>query len=93
MVDIKTVEKTAHLARIQLKEEEKEVLGKQFLDILAFVEQLQEVNTEGIEPYQHSMCTPMREDLPGECLSQEDAVFNAPQKEKGFFVVPRVVEV
>ncbi|MGC8852448.1 MAG: Asp-tRNA(Asn)/Glu-tRNA(Gln) amidotransferase subunit GatC, partial [Hydrogenobacter sp.] len=71
----------------------KEVLGRQFLDILAFIEQLQEVDTEGIEPYQYSVCTPLREDIPGECLSQEDALLNAPQKEKGFFVVPRVVEV
>ncbi|WP_340689947.1 Asp-tRNA(Asn)/Glu-tRNA(Gln) amidotransferase subunit GatC [Hydrogenobacter thermophilus] len=93
MVDIKTVEKTAYLARIELKEHEKEVLGRQFLDILTFVEQLKEVNTEGVEGMEYQVCTPLREDIPGECLSQEEATFNAPQRERGFFVVPRVVEV
>lgn len=93
MVDIKTVEKTAYLARIELKDHEKEILSRQFLDILAFVEQLKEVDTEGVEPIAYHICTPLREDIPSECLSQEEAILNAPQGEGGFFVVPRVVEV
>ncbi len=94
MVDINTVKKIAYLARIELSKEEEEILGKQLMDIIGFVHQLSEVDTQGIEPF--SMLprgTPMREDSPQKGLSQEEALMNAPQKAAGFFVVPRIVEV
>ncbi len=94
MIDVATVIKVSHLARLKLTKHEKETLSKQLMDILSFVQQLSQVDTEGVEPFSmYSQGTPMREDLPQRVLSQEEALLNAPQKEKGFFVVPRIVEV
>ena len=86
--------KIAGLARIKLSEEEVETFSLQFRDIINFVRQLEEVDTSGVAPFTPEFeKTPMREDVPGETFSQEEALMNAPQKEKGFFVVPRIVEV
>ncbi|MDQ7038940.1 MAG: Asp-tRNA(Asn)/Glu-tRNA(Gln) amidotransferase subunit GatC [Aquificota bacterium] len=94
MVDREWVERIARLARLKLTEEEVEVFQRQLGDILEFVNQLNELDTEGVEPYiEQAERTPMREDVPGESLSQEEALMNAPESEGGFFVVPRVVEV
>ena len=94
MVDLQTVKKMAHLARLELSEDEKRTLGSQLLDILNFVQQLSEVNTDNIESLDIlTGGTPMREDIPQKTLSQEDALMNAPQRVNGFFVVPRIVEV
>jgi len=90
---IEVVEKVAKLARLELKEEEKELFAKQFRDILSFVEKLKEVDTEGVEPFTYGGAPYLREDQEGETLSPELALMNAPQRENGFFVVPRVVEV
>ncbi|WP_457600281.1 Asp-tRNA(Asn)/Glu-tRNA(Gln) amidotransferase subunit GatC [Hydrogenivirga sp.] len=94
MVDRNWVEKIALLARLKLTEEEVETFSRQLGDILSFVEQLGELDTSEVEPYiQNVEETPMREDKPGESLSQEEALKNAPERENGFFVVPRIVEV
>jgi len=58
------------------------------------VEQLSELDTSDVEPYiQKTEATPMREDRAGTSLSREEALMNAPEREGGFFVVPRIVEV
>ena len=94
MVDKDWVKKVAHLARLELKEEEAEVFSRQMKDILDFVKQLEEVDTSQVEPYIEKVKeTPMREDSPHTCLPQDKALMNAPQREDGFFVVPRIVEV
>ncbi len=94
MVDREWVKKIAHLSRLKLKEEEIEVFRRQLSDILSFVQQLEELDTSNVEPYiQGSEETPMREDRKGKTLSQEEALMNAPERENGFFVVPRIVEV
>ncbi len=94
MVDRDWVLKIAHLARLKLTEEEVELFQKQLGDILEFVNKLNEVNTEGVEPFiLFSESTPMREDEPEPSLDREKALMNAPEREDGFFVVPRVVEV
>ncbi len=94
MVDVEKVKKVAHLARLELSKEEEERLGRQLVDIIEFVRQLSEVDTEGVEPFRMSTHgTPMREDIPQKGLSQEEALLNAPQRAEGFFVVPRIVEV
>ncbi len=88
------MERIAHLARLSLSEDEVEMFRSQLGDILRFVQQLGDLDTEGVDPYiERAETTPMREDEPGESLSQEEALMNAPEKEGGFFVVPRVVEV
>ncbi|MCS6875455.1 MAG: Asp-tRNA(Asn)/Glu-tRNA(Gln) amidotransferase subunit GatC [Aquificaceae bacterium] len=87
------VEKVAHLARLSLKEEEKQQLGEQLNNILNFVQQLQEVNTEGVEPFLPSFEeTPMREDEQAKDFEPELILRQAPEAEPSFFVVPRVVE-
>jgi len=93
-VDRDWVLKIARLANLELKEEEVELFQKQLADILNFVSQLEELDTKGVEPYiQEFTETPMREDVPKPSLPREKALMNAPEKEEGFFVVPRVVEV
>ena len=87
------VEHVAHLARLELTEPEKTLFGEQLSQILTFVEQLQEVPTEGVPPTasvvkQESV---LREDIPREGLSQEQALRNAPEAHDGFFVVPKIL--
>lgn len=93
MIDPKVVLKVAYLARLQLTDEEVELFSKQLGDILDFVNQMNEVNTEGVEPFVLDYGkTPMREDKPGETLPREEIEKNAPQFENGYFVVPRIFE-
>jgi aspartyl-tRNA(Asn)/glutamyl-tRNA(Gln) amidotransferase subunit C len=88
------VEKVAQLARLKLTEEEKETIGKQLLSILEFVNQLNEVNTEGVDAVWYGQeGTPLREDVPKGEFSQEKALANAPERENGFFVVPKILEL
>jgi len=94
MVDREWVLKIAYLARLKLREEEIELFQKQLGDILSFIDKLKELDTENVEPYiQEFKETPMRDDDPRPSLDREKALMNAPEREDGFFVVPRVVEV
>lgn len=89
----KEVEHVAQLARLDLTEPEKSLFGEQLSQILTFVGQLQEVSTEGI-PLTASVAdqdSVLREDLPREGLSQEQALRNAPGSHDGFFVVPKIL--
>ncbi len=93
-VDADIVRRIAHLARIAVKEEEIDHLKGELNAILAFVEQLQEVNVEGVEPM--TSVTPMtmkkRQDVVTDGGIAEDIVRNAPASEDHFFLVPKVVE-
>ena len=93
-VDAATVRRIAHLARIAVKDEEVEHLKDELNGILAFVEQLSEVNVEGVEPM--TSVTPMamkqREDVVTDGGIAEDIVKNAPATADHFFLVPKVVE-
>jgi aspartyl-tRNA(Asn)/glutamyl-tRNA(Gln) amidotransferase subunit C len=93
-VDAKTVRRIAHLARIAVADDEVEDLKAELNAILAFVEQLSEVNIEGIEPM--TSVTPMamkkREDLVTDGEIPDLVVKNAPARQDHFFVVPKVVE-
>ncbi len=93
-VDISTVKRVAHLARIAVSEADAERMTGQLNAILGFVEQLNEVNVDGVEPM--TSVTPMamkkREDLVDDGRKAADIVANAPIHEENFFVVPKVVE-
>ena len=93
-VDAATVRRIAHLARIAVKDEEVEHLQGELNAILAFVEQLGEVNVEGVEPM--TSVTPMqlrrRQDAVTDGGYAERIVANAPLSEDNFFMVPKVVE-
>lgn len=93
-VDAETVRRIAHLARIAVAKDEIEHLGAELNAMLAFVEQLAEVNVDGVEPM--TSVTPMtmkkRADVVTDGGIAEDIVRNAPMSEENFFLVPKVVE-
>ena len=93
-VDAKTVQRIAHLARIAVADDEVERLEGELNAILAFIEQLSEVDVEGVDPM--TSVTPMvmkkREDKVTEGEIPDLIVKNAPAREDHFFVVPKVVE-
>jgi aspartyl-tRNA(Asn)/glutamyl-tRNA(Gln) amidotransferase subunit C len=93
-VDAKTVRRIAHLARIAVEDDEIEHLRGELNAILAFVEQLGEVDVTGVEPM--SSVTPMemkkRADVVTDGGDPEAILKNAPAREGDYFVVPKVVE-
>ena len=93
-VDADTVRRIAHLARVAVAEDEVEHLRGELNSILAFDEQLSEVDVTGVEPM--TSVTPMemkkREDRVTDGDIPDDIVRNAPAAEDHFFVVPKVVE-
>lgn len=93
-IDKKTVEYVAHLSRIELEPKELEKLSRQLEDIVSFIDQLKEVGIKDITPTSHILPLEnvLRADTPGESLSIEQALKNAPRKEGNFFVVPKVIE-
>jgi len=93
-VDAATVRRIAHLARIAVGEDEVEDLKRELNAILAFVEQLTEVNVDGVEPMTSVIPMEMKK-RPDEVTDggiPDDILKNAPATEDGFFVVPKVVE-
>lgn len=93
-VDAATVRRIAHLARIAVKDEDIAHLQGELNAMLAFVEQLSEVNVEGVAPM--TSVTPMamkqREDVVTDGSIADAIVANAPATEDHFFLVPKVVE-
>lgn len=93
-IDIKTAKKVAHLARIEVAEAALPPLADALSNILAFMEQLNEVDIEGVEPM--SSVTPMalkrRKDEVTDGGYPEQILANAPDTREGFFAVPKVVE-
>ncbi|MBK5568869.1 Asp-tRNA(Asn)/Glu-tRNA(Gln) amidotransferase subunit GatC [Ensifer sp. SSB1] len=93
-VDLATVKRVARLARIAVSEEEAERMMGELNGILGFVEQLSEVNVEGVEPM--TSVTPMdmkkRTDAVSDGNKADDIVANAPNSDRNFFLVPKVVE-
>jgi aspartyl-tRNA(Asn)/glutamyl-tRNA(Gln) amidotransferase subunit C len=93
-VDAQTVRRIAHLARVAVDDAEVAHLETELNAMLAFVEQLAEVNVEGVEPM--TSVTPMRlsqrDDKVTDGEIADDIVRNAPATEDHFFLVPKVVE-
>ncbi|WP_035871093.1 Asp-tRNA(Asn)/Glu-tRNA(Gln) amidotransferase subunit GatC [Cucumibacter marinus] len=93
-VDADTVRRIGRLARIRIEENDVEALKGELNTILGFVEQLNEVDIDGVEPM--TSVTPMqlrrREDKVTAGGHPERIVSNAPESEDNFFVVPKVVE-
>ena len=93
-VDAATVRRIAHLARIAVAESEVPHLQGELNAMLAFVEQLGEVNVDGVEPM--TSVTPMdmkkRPDVVNDGEIADEVVANAPETQDHFFLVPKVVE-
>ncbi len=83
----------AELARLSLRPEEVELFTRQLNDILAYVEKLQELDTAGVAPLAHviPVSNAFREDEVKEGLPLDEALENAPAREQGSFLVPRVI--
>lgn len=93
-VDQATVRRVAHLSRIAVTEDEVVHLQGELNAILAFVEQLGEVDTTGVEPMTSviPMKLPLRDDVVSDGGYASRVLANAPAAEDGFFAVPKVVE-
>ena len=93
-VDAATVRRIAHLARIAVAEEEVEHLRGELNAMLAFVEQLNEVDVDGVEPM--TSVTPMvmkkRADVVSDGNNADAVLSNAPAMQDGYFLVPKVIE-
>jgi len=86
--------KVSELARLEFKKEEIEKFTEQLGNILEYIEKLNELDTDNVEPTSHvlDISTPLREDKVVEWLSAEEVLKNAPESEDDFFVVPQVIE-
>jgi len=93
-IDIDTARRVAHLARIAVKEQDLPALAGELSGILAFMEQLNEVDVTGIEPM--TSVTPMRLKRRADVVTDggmpEKVLSNAPDAREGFFAVPKVME-
>jgi len=93
-IDTATVAKIAHLARLKVPDEQLQQVAGELSKILEWVEQLNEVNVDGVEPLANVNDLPLRwrEDVVNDGGKPEDILANAPASTAGFFVVPKVVE-
>ncbi|AHM60499.1 glutamyl-tRNA(Gln) and/or aspartyl-tRNA(Asn) amidotransferase subunit C [Flammeovirgaceae bacterium 311] len=93
-IDKETLQKIAHLARLEFEEAGAEAMMADMSNILTWVEQLNEVDTDGVEPLTHMSVevNVLRDDVPLEPLSQERGLKNAPNKAADYFRVPKVLE-
>jgi len=93
-LDKATVARIAALARIKVTEEEQTRLAGELTQILTWIEQLNEVDTAGVEPMASvgHRKLPLREDVVTDGGIRDKLLANAPQEARGFFAVPKVVE-
>ncbi|MCK7598326.1 Asp-tRNA(Asn)/Glu-tRNA(Gln) amidotransferase subunit GatC [Microbulbifer sp. CAU 1566] len=93
-VDAQTVEKLAELARIAISEETIDEVSSRLGDVLQLVDQLQAVNTDGVEPMAHPLdeVQVLRRDQVTEPNRREEFIALAPQSEAGLYLVPKVID-
>ena len=84
----------AHLARLELTEAELATMTRQLSAIVEYVDQLKQVNTDGVEPLAHALAVHnvFRDDEPAPSLPVDQALANAPQRRDDFFSVPAVLD-
>ena len=93
-IDRELLHKTAHLARLHFKEEDAQAMMQSMSEILDWVESLNALDTEGVEPlthmsFEHNM---LREDVVKEPLAHDKALNVAPKSDEDYFRVPKVLE-
>ncbi len=93
-IDKDSIKKIAHLARLEFDESSAEKMSSDMSQILDWVEQLNEVDTENVEPLttMSSEVNIMREDKAGKPLDREAGLKNAPKRDADYFRVPKVLE-
>ena len=92
--DINTIRSLAHLARLEFNETKEQEMLSDLNKILNWMEQLNELNTDNVEPLIHMSeeVNVMREDLAENTVTHEEALRNAPKKDSDYFRVPKVME-
>ena len=90
----KSVEYVAQLARLEISENEKDMFTEQLSNILDYVDMLNELDTGKVDPTSHvvPLLNVFREDEVKESLKQDEVLNNAPEKENGYFKVPRIID-
>lgn len=93
-IDKDTARRVAHLARIEVTEADLGPLSEKLSSILGFMEQLREVDVEGVEPMTSvtPMALPWRADVVDDGGIRDKVLLNAPDARAGFFTVPKVIE-
>lgn len=92
-VTLQDVENIARLAKLSFSDDEKEKFVEQFNQILGYMEKLNELNTDNVEPTYNplALSNVMRKDEVKTWLTQDEALDNAPKSNHGFFSVPKVI--
>ena len=92
-IDQDTVEKIAHLARLELTGDEKKAMIKDMNKILGFMDKLNEIDTTGVEPlvYMTDEVNSLREDVVKHEITHEEALLNAPKQDGEYFLVAKVI--
>ena len=93
-VSTEMIDNLAKLARLQFSDEEKEELKKDLAQMIGFIDKLNELDTEGVEPLMHMSprINVLREDVVQGSITREEALLNAPEKNDEFFLVPKVIK-
>lgn len=93
-IDLNTVDQIAHLARLEFDEQSKPGILKDLNRMLDFVDKLNELDTEKVEPliYMTSEHNVLRPDIPENTITQKEALKNAPKKDSDYFKAPKVIE-
>jgi len=93
-IDSETVDKIAHLARLELTVDEKQEMIADMTKILGFMAKLNEVDTSGVEPliYMSDEVNIYREDVVKQEITTEEALQNAPKHDDKYFLVAKVIE-
>jgi aspartyl-tRNA(Asn)/glutamyl-tRNA(Gln) amidotransferase subunit C len=89
-----TVDHIAHLARLEFEGSNKEAILKDMENILTFMEKLNEVNTDAVEPliFMNPEVNKLRDDIAVDSVSHEEALRNAPKKDSDYFRIPKVLD-
>ena len=93
MIDRSAVEKIASLARLELSDAEMDAHAHELAAVLGYIEQLNSVDTEGVEPtaYMVPEHDPLRNDTVVQSLPKQAALANGPKVKNGYFAVPKVI--
>ena len=88
------VDHIAHLARLAFEGEEKDAILKDLENIIQFIDTLNELDTENVEPliFMSEEINRLREDISGQTISQAEALKNAPKKDSDYFRIPKVLD-
>jgi len=93
-VDDTLIDKLSRLAMLEFNEEEKEAIKNDLQKMIGFVDKLKELDTTGVEPLLHmsNQINILKEDIPGNMLTREKALQNAPQHDGTYFQVPKMIK-